>query len=184
MLNDPTIMLKTIRSLKSDSNLPRYNKLENCLISKNKLKKIINNKTSRRKSSNCTNNLSRSQGIKLPRIKEKSFKENVEIFEKINMQILKEYSGDDKEFEREIIEKFIVEIPKYLKDLQCQVFQENFLSIKKAAHKMKAPVAMFGLNELKINLKKLKISQKTKKFIKFLKSFLGVRINSKKILKN
>lgn len=75
--------------------------------------------------------------------------------EPININTLKEYSGDDEEFEKEIMGKFLEEMPVYLIELESEISKENFISIRKAAHKMKSPVAMFGLNGLRDNLKEI-----------------------------
>jgi signal transduction histidine kinase/DNA-binding response OmpR family regulator/HPt (histidine-containing phosphotransfer) domain-containing protein len=71
-----------------------------------------------------------------------------EILDKINIESLKEYSGDDEEFEKQLIEIFIKEVPDYLQSLESEIHKENLSEIKKAAHKLKSPLGIFGLNIL------------------------------------
>ena len=71
-----------------------------------------------------------------------------EILDKINIESLKEYSGDDEEFEKQLIEIFIKEVPDYLQSLESEIHKENLSEIKKAAHKLKSPLGIFGLNLL------------------------------------
>jgi len=106
-----------------------------------------------------------------------------EILDKINLESLKDYSGDDRDFEKQLIEIFIKEVPDYLKSLKSEIYNENFCEIKKAAHKLKSPFGIFGLNIL---IKKFEIIENlTEKCDKISISniFQVCSINIEKILK-
>jgi HPt (histidine-containing phosphotransfer) domain-containing protein len=66
----------------------------------------------------------------------------------IDKEFLNNYSGNDPEFEKQLIELFIKEMPEYLKDLEKNVQDENFKGIKMVAHKMKSSCGIFGLKDL------------------------------------
>lgn len=116
-----------------------------------KFGKIINNNFSKLL-------LNPSQENSLTRIENQSKKtqeKNINKFEIVNINCLKEYTGYDNQLEKEIMEKFLVEIPEYVQELEDEIFKENFVNIKKSAHKIKSPVAMFGLEELRNKLKEI-----------------------------
>ena len=68
--------------------------------------------------------------------------------EKINFEILKEFSDEDFEFEKELAQSFLEEIPKQLKELEKCIKNKNFEEIRKACHKIKSPISYYGLNNL------------------------------------
>ena len=103
-----------------------------------------------------------------------------EVIESININSLKEITGDDEEFEKDIMEKFLEEMPVYLKELEIEIVEENFLSIKKAAHKMKAPVAMFGLDGLRNKLKEIEDLAENSLANLIVKKFSACKIQLKK----
>lgn len=77
--------------------------------------------------------------------------ENFEM-QKINYQILKEFTDDDIEFEMDMVKSFLEEIPLQLNDLKACLEKRNFEEIRKACHKMKSPISYYGLNNLREKL--------------------------------
>jgi CheY-like chemotaxis protein len=78
-----------------------------------------------------------------------SIKERVE---SVNRGVLKDYSGDDNELEKELIEAFIKDFPSYMHSLEEHIMNRNYIEIQKLAHKMKSGVSYFGLNRVKRSL--------------------------------
>ena len=73
----------------------------------------------------------------------------------VSTEYLNNYSGNDRKFEKDLIEVFIDETPQYLKDLEKNEQEENFKGVKMAAHKMKSSCGIFGLKDLVQNFNKL-----------------------------
>jgi signal transduction histidine kinase/DNA-binding response OmpR family regulator/HPt (histidine-containing phosphotransfer) domain-containing protein len=66
----------------------------------------------------------------------------------INLEYFREYSLDDRDFEKELVEIFLKETPIYMNELNLEIEKENFGGIKNAAHKMKSPLGIFGALDL------------------------------------
>ena len=79
-------------------------------------------------------------------------KESLDTFSLVSM---KNYSGDDQDFERQLIEVFLQDVPEYLRQLDCEISNENYEEIGKTAHKLKSPMGIFGFNILKSNFEKI-----------------------------
>jgi len=100
----------------------------------------------------------------------------------INWKTLWEYTGNDGDFEKEMIEMFLIEMPKYLKDLEIVIEKEEFCAIKGAAHKIKSPLGIFGLEELKSNFVKIEELSAKLQIIPIVKIFADSQICLERIL--
>ena len=96
---------------------------------------------------------------------------------------MKEYSGDDKEIEKDVIECFLKDIPLQLNKFEEYIRSNKFEDIRKVAHKIKSSVAYFGLNKvynLLTEIEKSTNSHDNKMIIKvylIVKKFLNDNIN-------
>lgn len=67
-----------------------------------------------------------------------------------DLDSLREFSGGNKEFEKEVIEMFMSQVPADMDDLEKALIECNNFQIKSISHKLKssmAVVGLFGLNE-------------------------------------
>jgi len=69
--------------------------------------------------------------------------------EKINLETFKEFTGDESETEKEIIESFLKEFPELVNEFENAVNKMDFEQINKLCHKLKSPISIFGLNIVK-----------------------------------
>lgn len=77
---------------------------------------------------------------------ENKFDENK--FKVINLNYLKELSGGDSQFIKEMLEIFLANYPKYMKKLTTGIEVKEWVEIRKMAHKIKPTLAYIGLDEL------------------------------------
>ena len=70
--------------------------------------------------------------------------ESIMISERMNLEIFKEYTEGDEDFEESLIQIFLEEIPEYFNELWTEISRQNLPKIRKAAHKLKSPLAIFG----------------------------------------
>jgi PAS domain S-box-containing protein len=69
---------------------------------------------------------------------------------RVDLDSLREFSGGNKEFEKEVIEMFLSQVPADMDDLEKAFAENNHFQIKSISHKLKssmAVVGLFGLNE-------------------------------------
>ena len=66
-----------------------------------------------------------------------------------DLSLIYERADGDKQFLKEIMECYILEMPVYIKELEAFLAAEDFEGISRQAHKMKSPVALMGELELK-----------------------------------
>jgi signal transduction histidine kinase/DNA-binding response OmpR family regulator len=66
-----------------------------------------------------------------------------------DLSLIYERADGDKQFLKEIIECYILEMPVYIKELEEFLAAKDFEGISRQAHKMKSPVALMGALELK-----------------------------------
>jgi len=100
--------------------------------------------------------------------------------EQINFDVFREYTGEDKESKIEIIESFKKEFPILIDEFENSLNIKDWQEISKTCHKMKSPIALFGLNILRDNLIKIeefckftnKNFESMKNNIPYLRSFL------------
>jgi CheY-like chemotaxis protein len=70
-------------------------------------------------------------------------------FRHIQLDYLKQLSGNDEQFEKEILEQFIVQVPEELSQLSQQMEARDFDAVRRTAHSLKSTVGYAGLaNEL------------------------------------
>lgn len=63
-------------------------------------------------------------------------------------EMLNEHANGDTEYIAEILEDCINEFPKYMAELNIAEKQNNLEEVKKAAHKLKAPIALIGAESI------------------------------------
>jgi PAS domain S-box-containing protein len=66
----------------------------------------------------------------------------------INLESLKEFSGGSKEFEKELIELFMAQVPAEIQELENAFVEGDDLQIKSISHKLKSSMAVMGLYSL------------------------------------
>ncbi|HWJ91298.1 MAG TPA: ATP-binding protein, partial [Flavisolibacter sp.] len=65
----------------------------------------------------------------------------------ISLDYLKQLSGNDPKFEREILKQFVVQTPEELSLLEKYIEDQNFDQIRRTAHSLKSTVGYVGLAE-------------------------------------
>jgi HPt (histidine-containing phosphotransfer) domain-containing protein len=78
------------------------------------------------------------------------------------LALLRAYLGDDTQQIREMLELFLENIPKDLKELVMFCKKNDVENIRKAAHRAKSSVKFFGFNEVGEILQKMEILSKEK----------------------
>lgn len=63
----------------------------------------------------------------------------------VNLDYLHELSGNDKDFEKVMMEQFIQQTPAEIASLQASIEAQDWLSAKKIAHSLKSTVSYMGL---------------------------------------
>ena len=63
----------------------------------------------------------------------------------VNLDYLHELSGNDKDFEKVMMEQFVQQTPEELGSLQTAVEANDLLRAKKIAHSLKSTVSYMGL---------------------------------------
>lgn len=66
----------------------------------------------------------------------------------ISLQYLHELSGNDAEFEKQILQQFVLQTPKELSELEKAIHQNDPQQIKRIAHSLKSTVGYVGMAEL------------------------------------
>lgn len=100
----------------------------------------------------------------------------------VSMAYLEEISGGDLDFQREILDTFLMEIPIDLEKIKMALEKEDWESLAQSVHKIKAPVEMFcdtevntliqGIEQQAKNQEKADLSLKTKQMLKILDQVL------------
>ena len=75
----------------------------------------------------------------------------------IDLSIIRDYAGGDVSYIKEMIQIYNESMPGYLSDLTNFYNQKNWEELGKQAHKMKAPAAYFGVEDLKDLLLKIEV---------------------------
>ncbi|HEU4901781.1 MAG TPA: ATP-binding protein [Flavisolibacter sp.] len=65
----------------------------------------------------------------------------------ISMNYLRELSGGDREFEKQILGQFLVQMPEELQQLEDAIANKDFDTVKQTAHSLKSTVGYVGLSE-------------------------------------
>ena len=76
------------------------------------------------------------------------FKEEEPVIDIFNPEKLKEISGEDVDFENEVIALFLDDFPRQLDSLEEAIRNMNEEGIKFSVHKMKSPLSMFGFDSI------------------------------------
>ena len=63
----------------------------------------------------------------------------------VNLNYLHELSGNDKDFEKIMMEQFVQQTPSEITSLQTAIEAQDWLSAKKIAHSLKSTVSYMGL---------------------------------------
>jgi PAS domain S-box-containing protein len=67
---------------------------------------------------------------------------------RVNLDSLKEFSGGNREFEKELIELFMAQVPAEIEDLEKAFDVGDSVQIKSVSHKLKSSMAAMGLFSL------------------------------------
>ncbi|OFX77514.1 MAG: hypothetical protein A2X12_10760 [Bacteroidetes bacterium GWE2_29_8] len=70
----------------------------------------------------------------------------------INLSYLSQISGGSKDFELEMMQMFIDQIPDAITNLGIAVDSKDWDRVRAISHKAKSSVGIFGMNEIKDNL--------------------------------
>lgn len=73
--------------------------------------------------------------------------EKTSSFHHVHLNYLHQLSGNDKEFEKEILNQFVVQVPEELLVLQSGINENNFDLVRRVAHSLKSTVGYVGLAE-------------------------------------
>jgi HPt (histidine-containing phosphotransfer) domain-containing protein len=65
----------------------------------------------------------------------------------VNLNYLHELSGNDKDFEKVMMEQFVQQIPVEIASLQTAIESKDWLAAKKVAHSLKSTVSYMGLSD-------------------------------------
>lgn len=65
----------------------------------------------------------------------------------IGLHYLHQLSGNDREFEKEILKQFAMQVPEELSALETSIRENNFDSVRRIAHSLKSTVGYVGLME-------------------------------------
>lgn len=63
----------------------------------------------------------------------------------VNLEYLHELSGNDSDFEKVMMEQFVLQTPEELQALENAIGSNDLLSAKKVAHSLKSTVSYMGL---------------------------------------
>jgi CheY-like chemotaxis protein/HPt (histidine-containing phosphotransfer) domain-containing protein len=76
-----------------------------------------------------------------------SIADNKSVADGYNPEFIDEYFGDDETFKKEIVSEFLKKIPESLNEILNYLNSGDFVSAKKAAHKCKSSVSVFGITK-------------------------------------
>ncbi len=90
----------------------------------------------------------------------------------VDLNYLKEISGEKKDLINEMIEIFNSEVPGYVKLLHEYYKNRNWEALEKLSHKAKASASIMGMKQLTGELKELELLAKEKKDNKHIPALL------------
>ncbi len=73
------------------------------------------------------------------------------VFNTIRPQYLRQLSGGDVVFEKEILQQFTSQVPEELEQLQQAYRSNNWIQLRSTAHNLKTTVSFLGLTEILAN---------------------------------
>lgn len=101
-----------------------------------------------------------------------------DFLEHVQLNLLNEFSGDDKDFEKDLIENFLFNFPKDIKNLELYIKTKNFKETKFWIHKIKSPLGIFGLSKILDKLQILnKLCENNFDDVKIVKIFKNIENN-------
>jgi len=65
----------------------------------------------------------------------------------VDLNYLHQLSGNDKDFERDILNQFLEQVPSELSQLEKSIREDDFETIRRTAHSLKSTVGYVGLAE-------------------------------------
>jgi CheY-like chemotaxis protein len=83
---------------------------------------------------------------------------------------LRDVSGNNEEFIREMIQTFIQTIPPILSEMNTSVSKKDWESLSRLAHQIKPSFALMGMNDLKTELVYIELNGKAKNNLQELPS--------------
>lgn len=90
----------------------------------------------------------------------------------IHLDYLHQLSGNDKNFEREILKQFLLQTPEELAQLERYIHDNNFDGVRKTAHSLKSTVGYVGLaSELHPHLEQMEKNASSEYNEGFIKDF-------------
>jgi signal transduction histidine kinase/CheY-like chemotaxis protein/HPt (histidine-containing phosphotransfer) domain-containing protein len=102
----------------------------------------------------------------------------------VDLLYLHELSGNDKEFERQMLKQITIQAPLELEQLEQAIKSGDFLSVKKIAHSLKSTVGYVGLaGELHPPLEKIEKSALSAKLEDIIENFIHVKQVTEEALK-
>jgi signal transduction histidine kinase/DNA-binding response OmpR family regulator len=94
----------------------------------------------------------------------------------VDLVYLHELSGNDKEFEKQMLQQITVQAPMEVEQLEQAIKSEDFINAKKIAHSLKSTVGYVGLaNELHPNLDRIEKSALTANLEEMVENFIRVK---------
>lgn len=75
--------------------------------------------------------------------------DNENHFGLVDLEYLREISGNDADFIKEMLDMFLVQTPELMTELSEAISGGNFADIKAAAHKVKPTFAMVGRDDFR-----------------------------------
>lgn len=79
---------------------------------------------------------------------------------KIDLSYLQEITGGDSEIMAEMVDLFLTETPKHLKNLKVLLANEQWVELGAEAHKLKPTLSYVGLTELNEKAQKIEYNGK------------------------
>ncbi|MCB0493978.1 MAG: response regulator [Cyclobacteriaceae bacterium] len=89
--------------------------------------------------------------------------------ERIDLSYLKKMSNNDKTFVDEIINSFVLNTPKTLKEIKSYIDSENWLKMEEQVHKIKPTLTMIGMPMARENAVEIEMLTRSQADIKTLK---------------
>lgn len=91
----------------------------------------------------------------------------------VNLSFLKEISEGSNDLMRDLINMFINQVPTFCEQMDAYLKNEDYCTLAKLAHKIKNSVAMMGIEELTIDMKKLETLCNTKPNFKEIETMVN-----------
>ena len=94
-----------------------------------------------------------------------------------DLTYLKGMSGENPQIIKEMITIFIEQAEGYIRDIQKNFDEKNYIALGKLAHKAKSSISIMGMNELAADMKTLELltkeGQEEEKYPELVKKFIA-----------